>query len=173
MYIVTSGMNPNEDHIEHHGVLGMKWGVHRYRDKSGNITKRGKKRFEKVASDSRLGLKEAKKAINIHALDNTYKSRLANAYEWKAGRAEKRGDTETAKKYRELKKDAINDITNNSKTIDQIRKGTLKAGRDFVTQSDMNFYFLYNNSKGTVVYKDPKRKNVTATTSELYVIPVG
>lgn len=31
MYIVTSGMNPNEDHIEHHGVLGMRWGVHRAR----------------------------------------------------------------------------------------------------------------------------------------------
>ena len=31
MYIVTSGLNPNEDHIEHHGVLGMRWGVHRAR----------------------------------------------------------------------------------------------------------------------------------------------
>lgn len=27
MYIVTSGLNPSEDHICHYGVKGMKWGV--------------------------------------------------------------------------------------------------------------------------------------------------
>lgn len=173
MYILTSGMNPNEDHIEHHGVLGMRWGVHRYRDKGGNITKRGKKRFEKVASDSERAEKETKKAIRIHALDNTFKSNVAVGYKRKADRAEKRGDIEKAKKYREIQKKAIEDIINNNKSIDQIRKGTIKAGRDFITQSDINLYFLYNNSKGTVVYKDPKRKNVTATTGALYVIPMG
>lgn len=28
MYIVTSGMNPNEDYLEHYGVKGMRWGQH-------------------------------------------------------------------------------------------------------------------------------------------------
>lgn len=28
MYIITSGMNPHEDYIQHYGVKGMRWGQH-------------------------------------------------------------------------------------------------------------------------------------------------
>lgn len=37
MYIVTSGLNPSEDYIQHYGVKGMKWGVRKDR-KSANAS---------------------------------------------------------------------------------------------------------------------------------------
>lgn len=37
----------NEDYLAHHGILGMKWGIRRYRNKDGSLTDAGKKRYEK------------------------------------------------------------------------------------------------------------------------------
>ena len=31
--------------LEHHGVLGMKWGTRRYRNADGSYTEKGKKRY--------------------------------------------------------------------------------------------------------------------------------
>lgn len=35
----------SEDDLEHHGILGQKWGVRRYQNKDGTLTSLGKKRW--------------------------------------------------------------------------------------------------------------------------------
>ena len=37
-----------EDHLEHHGILGQKWGVRRYQNADGSLTEEGKKRYRKT-----------------------------------------------------------------------------------------------------------------------------
>ena len=36
----------NSDYLQHYGILGMKWGIRRFQDKSGRLTAAGKKRYD-------------------------------------------------------------------------------------------------------------------------------
>lgn len=46
-----------KDYLAHHGILGMKWGIRRYQNEDGSLTKAGKDRYsvskEKLKSDAK------------------------------------------------------------------------------------------------------------------------
>lgn len=59
-----------ENELQHHGVLGMKWGVRRYQNKDGTLTSAGKQK--KLSSEERADISNTKRR---HELANMAKNR--------------------------------------------------------------------------------------------------
>lgn len=159
MYIITSGLNPNEDHIEHYGVLGMKWGVHRYRNADGSFTEKGKKKFEK-AQTSKLRNKIETRAAKAHMARTWNKAKKKERQLLKeADEMEKKGIPIEVANMKRTAAAAVNRISKRcEKNFKDIESGTIKAGRDFITQKDVNHYLLFSVNEYRTHFKDDTRK---------------
>lgn len=74
-------MDLGVDCLEHHGILGQKWGIRRYQNEDGSLTEAGKRRYsrevakeQRVArsiekSERRMRIKEAKAAAKASEME--------------------------------------------------------------------------------------------------------
>ena len=73
------GQLVSSNYLEHHGILGMKWGVRRYQNPDGSLTEVGKRRY---AREQKKALKRYKKesiTVQKEQLRN-YSHLYVNAY---------------------------------------------------------------------------------------------
>lgn len=144
-------------YIAHHGVLGMKWGVHRYRAKEGGFTKRGLKKLDRIASNQKKMERETTLAKLRIKENSGIHSRYNEGYRKRLSRLERKGkgDSTKAQKFKELIKNGEKAISRNDKILKDIDKGKLKAGRDFINQLDYNIG-LIDTMTESVLFSNPK-----------------
>lgn len=119
-----------QEHLEHYGILGMKWGVRRFETKNGHLTEAGKKRYEKgpsgIYEKIRTGTAKPAKSIakKIKLTKEEARSRYSKMLDEKAVK-------------REVKKE----LKQTSKSISRLKKavgiGTAIAGIGTVTASSI------------------------------------
>ena len=176
-------MYENDNELYHHGVKGQKWGQHRYKDQSGNLTDRGKKKFAQVEKSKLQSWQHTRQAKGILKYEAKTASKDAEKYEKQAAKynkeyaknafdAEQYGEMGAAKKSKTAyDKAAKAKAASNAyakaaeanrmlaqsanKMLKDIDSGQLKAGRDFIFQMDTDSLFS-NTTNYRIVERNGK-----------------